>query len=42
VETSFITNPEEERLLGTPAFQNKIATAIAQGIVSYFKRETHA
>lgn len=42
VETSFITNPEEERLLGTPAFRNKIATAITQGIVSYFKRETHA
>ena len=36
VETSFITNPEEERLLGTAAFRQKIATAIANGIISYF------
>ncbi|MEA7586038.1 N-acetylmuramoyl-L-alanine amidase, partial [Salmonella enterica subsp. enterica serovar Anatum] len=30
VETSFITNPEEERLLGTTAFRQKIATAITR------------
>lgn len=36
VETSFITNPHEELLLGTPAFRHKIATAIASGIVNYF------
>ena len=36
VETSFITNPGEEKLLGTTAFRHKIATAIASGIVSYF------
>lgn len=36
VETSFITNPAEERLLGTTAFRKKIATAIVSGIVSYF------
>lgn len=36
VETSFITNPEEERLLGTPLFRQKIANAIAAGIVNYF------
>ena len=36
VETSFITNPEEERLLGTTAFRQKIATAIAKGVISYF------
>ncbi len=36
VETSFITNPEEERLLGTTAFRQKIAAAIAAGVVSYF------
>ncbi|MFO6426503.1 hypothetical protein ACLBOM_12645 [Escherichia coli] len=35
-ETSFITNPEEERLLGTAAFRQKIATAIAEGVISYF------
>lgn len=36
VETSFITNPEEERLLGTKAFRQKIANAIASGVISYF------
>lgn len=36
VETSFITNPHEEQLLGTPAFRRKIAGAIADGIVNYF------
>lgn len=36
VETSFITNPAEERLLGTTAFRQKIASAIVTGIVSYF------
>ena len=36
VETSFITNPSEERLLGTTAFRKKIATAIVGGVVSYF------
>ena len=36
VETSFITNPAEERLLGTTAFRQKIANAIASGIISYF------
>lgn len=36
VETSFITNPSEERLLGTTAFRRKIASAIVDGINSYF------
>lgn len=36
VETSFITNPNEERLLGTTAFREKIARAIADGIVNFF------
>ncbi|MBS1203308.1 MAG: N-acetylmuramoyl-L-alanine amidase [Proteobacteria bacterium] len=36
VETSFITNPAEEKLLGTTAFRQKIATAIADGILNYF------
>lgn len=36
VETSFITNPAEEKLLGTAAFRQKIASAIASGIISYF------
>ncbi|WP_345828507.1 N-acetylmuramoyl-L-alanine amidase AmiA [Erwinia sp. HDF1-3R] len=36
VETSFITNPSEERLLGSTAFRQKIASAIVGGIISYF------
>ncbi|TCC14318.1 N-acetylmuramoyl-L-alanine amidase AmiA [Kosakonia quasisacchari] len=36
VETSFITNPAEEKLLGTSAFRQKIASAIADGVLSYF------
>jgi len=36
VETSFITNPAEERLLGTTAFREKIARAIADGVISFF------
>ncbi|MDV5357620.1 N-acetylmuramoyl-L-alanine amidase AmiA [Enterobacter asburiae] len=36
VETSFITNPAEEKLLGTAAFRQKIATAITDGVMSYF------
>ncbi|WAH51997.1 N-acetylmuramoyl-L-alanine amidase AmiA [Pseudescherichia vulneris] len=36
VETSFITNPAEEKLLGTKAFRQKIASAIASGVLSYF------
>ena len=36
VETSFITNPREEQLLGTTAFRQKIAAAIAGGITRYF------
>ncbi|WP_193138603.1 N-acetylmuramoyl-L-alanine amidase AmiA [Klebsiella aerogenes] len=36
VETSFITNPEEEKLLGTPRFRYRIATALSEGIISYF------
>lgn len=36
VETSFITNPQEERLLGTTAFRQKIAAAIVAGITSFF------
>lgn len=39
VETSFITNPEEEKLLGTTAFRYKIATAITNGVISYFSHK---
>ena len=32
VETAFLSNPEEEKLLGTRAYQDEIAAAIAQGV----------
>jgi len=38
VETGFLSNPHEERLLGAANYQQKIATAIMEGIVSYFKK----
>jgi N-acetylmuramoyl-L-alanine amidase len=37
VELGFITNPEEEKLLGSPDFQKKAAGAIFQGILNYEK-----
>ena len=39
VETSFITNKHEEKLLGEPVFQEKMARAMAEGINSYFLNE---
>lgn len=36
VETAFISNPEEERLLRSPAHQDRIANAMLSGINDYF------
>lgn len=36
VETAFISNPEEERLLRSPSHQDKIAQAMLTGISGYF------
>ncbi|MFA7624135.1 MAG: N-acetylmuramoyl-L-alanine amidase [Pusillimonas sp.] len=36
VETAFISNPHEERLLRSPAHQTKIAEAMLKGINDYF------
>lgn len=36
VETAFISNPEEERRLTDDAYQDKMATAIVDGIKHYF------
>lgn len=36
VETAFISNPEDEKLLRTDSYQNKIADYLLQGIVDYF------
>lgn len=35
-EVAFVTNPLEEKLLASPDFQRKAATAIADGIVAYY------
>jgi N-acetylmuramoyl-L-alanine amidase len=38
VETAFISNPTEERMLRNPASQKRIATAIAKGITRFVAR----
>ncbi len=38
VETGFISNPKEERLLRTSSYQKKLASAILTGVDSYFKQ----
>lgn len=37
VEIAFISNPEEEKELGSEEFQNMVAQAIYQSLVEYFK-----
>lgn len=36
IETAFISNPEEERRLKDPAYQDKLADAIVDGLRNYF------
>lgn len=38
IETGFISNPEEERLLRSTAYQQKLAGAITAGVRKYFQR----
>lgn len=38
VETAFISNPREEKLLGDAAYQDKMAQSIFEGVRSYFAR----
>lgn len=38
VETAFISNPEEEALLTSEAYQEQLADAVVRGIVRYFSR----
>ena len=38
VETAFISNPEEEARLRSPAFRNELVRALASGIQRYFER----
>lgn len=37
VETAFLSNPTEEKLLRSQTFRNKLATAISEGVNSYLK-----
>ena len=38
VETGFLTNQQEEQLLSSPAFQDKIASGIAKGILKFLNQ----
>lgn len=38
IETAFISNPDEERKLREPKYQDKMAEAIADGIRNYFNK----
>lgn len=38
VETAFINNPREAKLLASPDFQNQISRQIASGVKTYFER----
>lgn len=39
VECGFLTNPDEEKLLGTTEYQDKLANAISNGIKKYFEKK---
>ncbi len=39
VETGYLSNPTEDRLLSSPSHQDKVAEGIASGIVAYLDRE---
>ena len=40
IETAYISNPEEEKLLRSPAFQNKLSATIARAVVQFFLSES--
>jgi hypothetical protein len=42
VEAGFVSNPTEGQKLTTPAYQHKIATAIAQGIEKFLGKTEEA
>ena len=37
IETAFISNPQEERKLMSPAYQKQLASAIVEGVRDYFQ-----
>ncbi len=38
VETGYLSNPQQEKQLVNPAYQQKLAAAIAKGVKAYFER----
>ncbi len=40
IETGFLSNPEECRRLSDPAYQEKLAEGIANGIMEYFRQKS--
>ena len=42
VETAFISNPEEEKKLASPVFQQNVADGVAKAIAAYFGRRKAA
>jgi hypothetical protein len=42
VEAAFISNPEEEKKLASPVFQQNVADGVAKAIVAYFGRRRTA
>ncbi|MCD8503765.1 MAG: N-acetylmuramoyl-L-alanine amidase [Burkholderiaceae bacterium] len=41
VETAFISNPKEERLLRNAQYQDKFATALHRGVTQFFRSNPH-
>lgn len=39
VELGFLSNPQEEQLLATPEYQQKLAIAIFKGVSTYFSKQ---
>ncbi|KIL39737.1 N-acetylmuramoyl-L-alanine amidase [Gordoniibacillus kamchatkensis] len=39
IEVGFLSNPDEARLLASPAYQKKVAAAIYQGVLRYYSGE---
>jgi len=42
VETAFISNPDEEKKLGSPAFQQSVADAVTKAVSLFFARRSKA